>query len=100
MKYDRSRRGCQDVIRSSGNQGWRLQLRLESGTAYLHSYKRIISSELDKIEGIGQVKKQRLYQTFGSIKAIKQASKEELKKVKGLTNKDIDLLISIFKADQ
>ena len=62
--------------------------------------KRIISSELDKIEGIGQVKKQRLYQTFGSIKAIKQASKEELKKVKGLTNKDIDLLISIFKADQ
>lgn len=61
--------------------------------------KRLFSSELDTIQGIGALKKQRLYQTFGSLKAIKSATREELEKVKGLTKKDIDLLTSIFNID-
>ena len=43
--------------------------------------KRIISSELDKIDGIGEVRRKKLLTKFGSISAIKKASIEELKKI-------------------
>ena len=51
--------------------------------------KRVISSALDRIPGIGPIKKTRLLKHFGSIKNIKTASKIELKKVPGMTNKDV-----------
>jgi excinuclease ABC subunit C len=54
--------------------------------------KRTISSALDDIPGIGPIKKKRLLQRFGSVKAIKEASVEELKSVKGITDKDIEKL--------
>lgn len=40
--------------------------------------KRIISSELDKIEGVGIVRKKALLSKFSSVSAIKQATLEEL----------------------
>lgn len=40
--------------------------------------KRIISSELDKIEGVGIVRKKALLTKFSSVSAIKQATLEEL----------------------
>ena len=43
--------------------------------------KRIISSELDKIDGIGEVRRKKLLTKFGSISAIKKASIEELKEI-------------------
>ncbi|MCI7223475.1 MULTISPECIES: excinuclease ABC subunit UvrC [Fusobacterium] len=43
--------------------------------------KRIISSELDKIDGIGTVRKKALFERFGSISAIKVATFEELSEV-------------------
>ena len=43
--------------------------------------KEMVSSVLDEIEGIGEVRKNRLLQSFGSIEKIKQASVEELVKV-------------------
>jgi len=43
--------------------------------------KRIISSELDKIEGIGEVRRKKLLTKFGSVTAIKRASIEELKEI-------------------
>lgn len=43
--------------------------------------KRIISSELDKIDGIGEIRKKKLLITFGSVSGIKKASIEDLKKV-------------------
>ena len=46
--------------------------------------KEITHSELDEIEGIGPAKKKLLLQTFGSVEKIKQASIEELTKVKGI----------------
>lgn len=55
--------------------------------------KRTLSSELDEIEGIGPVKKKRLLQRFGSVKAIKNAPIEELKNVEGINQKDIETLI-------
>ena len=54
--------------------------------------KRTLSSELDDVPGIGPLKKKRLLITFGSIKAIKAASKEELEKVQGITKKDVENL--------
>ena len=47
--------------------------------------KEITKSELDEITGIGKVKKQALLKHFGSVEKIKQASQEELTKVKGIT---------------
>ncbi|MEN9343649.1 MAG: UvrABC system protein [Chlamydiota bacterium] len=51
--------------------------------------KKQISSALLSVPGIGPIKQKRLLQHFGSLEQIKQASKEELKKVKGITDKDI-----------
>ena len=47
--------------------------------------KQITKSELDEINGIGEVKKKALLKHFGSVQKIKQASIEELVKVKGIT---------------
>ena len=41
--------------------------------------KRVISSELDKIEGIGSVRREKLLRHFGSVKNIKEASLDDLK---------------------
>ena len=47
----------------------------------------ITHSELDDIKGIGETKKKALLKHFGSVEKIKQASKEELMQVKGITEK-------------
>ena len=44
-------------------------------------------SELDDIKGIGEAKKKALLKKFGSVKKIKEASIEELCKVKGINRK-------------
>ncbi len=43
--------------------------------------KRIISSELDEIEGIGAIRKKKLLLKFGSVSAIKNATIDELSKI-------------------
>ena len=45
----------------------------------------MVKSDLDKIQGIGQVKKQLLLKKFGSVENIKKASIVELMQVKGIT---------------
>jgi len=60
--------------------------------------KRTLSSGLDEITGIGPIKKKRLLQKFGSMKAILEASNEELKSVPGITEKDIRQIVSYKKA--
>jgi len=46
--------------------------------------KEITKSELDEIEGIGPAKKKVLLERFGSVEKIKEASIEDLIKVKGI----------------
>ena len=46
--------------------------------------KALIKSELDSIEGIGEVKKKALLKQFGSVEKIRAASVEELMGVKGI----------------
>lgn len=52
--------------------------------------KAITKSELDEIKGIGEAKKKALLKHFGSITKIKEASKEELMEVKGITEKIVE----------
>lgn len=60
--------------------------------------KRVISSALESIEGIGPIKKKRLLKHFGSFKRIQAATDEELLDVQGITKKDIQALRS-FNAE-
>lgn len=43
--------------------------------------KRIVSSELDKIKGVGEVRRKKLLTKFGSLAGIKKASFEELEEI-------------------
>ena len=49
--------------------------------------KDITKSELDEIPGIGPAKKKALLKKFGSVQKIKEASIEELTKIKGINEK-------------
>lgn len=50
--------------------------------------KELTKSELDNIDGIGPIKKKELLKVFGSVDRIKQASIEDLTKIKGI-NKEL-----------
>lgn len=54
--------------------------------------KRLISSALDNIPGIGPIKKKRLLTHFGSIERIKKASTQDLLQIKGITQSDVNAL--------
>jgi excinuclease ABC subunit C len=60
--------------------------------------RRLLSSVMDSIPGIGPVKRARLLRHFSSVEKIKQAAPEELKQVKGITQKDIDTLTQFFSS--
>ena len=49
--------------------------------------KEMTKSQLDEIEGIGEVKKQELLKKFGSIEKIKKAKIEEISSIKGINEK-------------
>ncbi len=55
--------------------------------------KRTIASELDTLKGIGPIKKKRLLQKFGSVKAIKAAPEPEIRSVPGITEKDMETIL-------
>lgn len=54
----------------------------------LRRKKASIKSELDYIPGIGPAKKKKLIQAFGSVRALRQKSVEEIEAVKGITHSD------------
>ncbi|MBT6048076.1 MAG: excinuclease ABC subunit C, partial [Candidatus Scalindua sp.] len=53
-------------------------------------------SPLDKIAGIGQIKKRNLLKHFGDIQKIRKASLDELGKVKSITSKDTKIIYNYF----
>ncbi len=62
----------------------------------LRRTKASIKSELDYIPGIGPAKKKKLIQSFGSVRALKEKSVEEIEAVKGITRKDAETIKSWF----
>ncbi len=59
--------------------------------------KKVLSSALDEIPGIGPIKRGRLLRQFGSLQRIQEATEEELAQVQGITQKDIKTLLSLKK---
>lgn len=55
-------------------------------------HKRTLHSVLDTIPGIGPIKRARLLRHFGSVEKIGKATIEELKEIKGITKKDIEII--------
>lgn len=58
--------------------------------------KKIISSELDKIEGIGVKKRTLLLKKFGSVAGVKRASFEELCNTPGISQRDASKIVAHF----
>jgi excinuclease ABC subunit C len=58
--------------------------------------KQTITSILDEIRGIGNVRKRELFKQFGSIDEIKKASLEELIEVKSMNKKSAEKIYSYF----
>ncbi|MBP5467071.1 MAG: excinuclease ABC subunit C, partial [Clostridia bacterium] len=55
--------------------------------------KRALSSVLDGIDGLGKVKKQALIEKFKDISGIISANKEQLKEVKGIGDRQAELIM-------
>ncbi len=58
--------------------------------------KAMVKSALDEVPGIGPAKKQKLIKHFGDVKAIGNASLEDILKVKGITKKDAENILKIL----
>lgn len=54
-------------------------------------------SELDQIPRIGQVRKRKLLEHFGSIPAIKNASVDDIIAVRGIDKKSAQVVFDFFK---
>jgi excinuclease ABC subunit C len=59
--------------------------------------KKNLQSAIDSIPGIGPIKKKRLLQAFGSMQNILNQSEDDLKKIDGITSKDIEEIKKISK---
>ncbi|SHH20275.1 Excinuclease ABC subunit C [Caloranaerobacter azorensis DSM 13643] len=59
--------------------------------------KKLFSSQLDSIKGIGEKRKKALLKFFGSIEKIKNASIEELKSVDGMNIKAAEEVYNYFR---
>ena len=55
--------------------------------------KRALSSVLDSVQGLGKVKRQLLLAEFKDLSGIVKASKEQLMSVKGIGEKQAQLII-------
>lgn len=62
--------------------------------------EEIIKSELDRIKGIGEVKKKNLLKKFKTIEKIEKASKEELLQTDGISLKDVENIVEYFKINR
>ncbi len=58
--------------------------------------KKITKSELDEIEGIGTVRKKILLAQFGSLERLKKASLDEIKNIRGISQKVAEKIYQHF----
>ena len=59
--------------------------------------KTVKSSSLTKINGIGDAKAKKLLSAFGGLAALKQASRDEIAAVPGISGKDADSIVAYFE---
>jgi excinuclease ABC subunit C len=58
--------------------------------------KQGLQTVLDEVPGIGEIKKRALFQEFGSMQKIQEASPEKLSQVEPLTQKDAQTVFEFF----
>jgi excinuclease ABC subunit C len=58
--------------------------------------KQTLRSELDIIPGIGATRRQRLLKHFGSVRAVRQASVDDLAKAPGMNRKAAEAIVKYF----
>ncbi len=58
--------------------------------------KQTLRSELDAIPGIGETRRQRLLKHFGSVRAVRQATVDELTKAPGMNRKTAEAIAHYF----
>jgi len=58
--------------------------------------KATLKSELDTIPGIGETRRQKLLKHFGSVRAVRLASVDELVKAPGMNRKAADAIVAYF----
>lgn len=92
------------IIIPKDNKGLHLlqQVRDESHRFAVTYHRKLRSSKikessLDNIPGIGKIRKMNLLKSFGDIEAIKNASVEEIAKVKGMNKKIAKTLFDYYK---
>ena len=61
--------------------------------------KRAVRSELDEVPGIGETRKKALLRHFGSLAKVKEATVDDLVKVKGMTKKTAAEIVKRLKGD-
>jgi len=61
--------------------------------------QRTTASILDRIPGIGRIKKLSLLHHFGSVDAVRHASGKQLGEVRGLTRKDVFSILTFFEKE-
>ncbi|HTL38507.1 MAG TPA: helix-hairpin-helix domain-containing protein, partial [Kofleriaceae bacterium] len=62
--------------------------------------KASLRSQLDDIPGIGTTRRQRLLKHFGSVRAVRQATVEELAKAPGMNRKAAEQVTKFFEEQQ
>jgi excinuclease ABC subunit C len=62
--------------------------------------KKLTSSLLDNIPGIGPIKKKALLHHFTSVDQIAAATREELQQVPHLSSSNIDAILKLFQRER
>ena len=70
--------------------------RFAIGTHRKKRAKAVVKSKLDDVEGVGSKRKKDLLNYFGSVKAIKDASIEDIAKVTGINKKTAENIYNYF----
>jgi excinuclease ABC subunit C len=99
------RRGVKDSIalRSNSPELYMLARIRDEAHRFANTFHRdrrskaSLRSELDVIPGIGATRRQRLLKHFGSVRAIRQASIEDLAKAPGMNKKAAEAIVKYFE---
>ena len=99
------RRGVKDSIalRSNSPELYMLARIRDEAHRFANTFHRdrrtkaSLRSELDVIPGIGATRRQRLLKHFGSVRAIRQASVDDLAKAPGMNKKAAEAIVKYFE---
>lgn len=92
----------EEIILDKNSEGFKLITRIQDEVHRfaLEYHKKLrqkgIHTVIDRIDGVGKAKRNALLRHFGDIEKIKNASKEELLEVDGISDRVADNILSFF----